>query len=74
MNPLFNAFKYLNSDESYAINGHDKEENVTLDIGQEADSCFIENADSNEKHIIPVSGSHVGTGKSGGGECQKFTL
>lgn len=43
-------------------------------IRQEADSCFIVNADSNGRHSIPVSGSHVGWGKSGGGQCHKFTF
>lgn len=43
-------------------------------LSQEPDSCFTENADLNGRHSIPVSGSRVGTGKSGGGECHKFTL
>ncbi len=46
---------------------------LTRDMSQEADSCFIVNADS-MRHSIPVSGSHVGTGQSGGGKCHKFTL
>lgn len=53
--------------------GYDKEKTVTRDMSQEADSCFIVNADS-MRHSIPVSGSHVGTGQSGGGKCHKFTL